>query len=69
MVRGQTAILVIERVRDRMTDAVLTEILPEFKNISAELLDFDVLRFGDVPNQQMDGYMLTVRSAVEQLSN
>src|SRR5271166_5485523 len=58
MIGGQLPSHVVKRMSDGMTDSGVRQIFPELKNIPSDLLDLDVLRLGQIPEEQVDVYLI-----------
>src|SRR5271166_5180681 len=58
MIGGQLPSHVVKRMSNRMTDSGVRQIFPELKNIPSDLLDLDVLRLGQVPEEQVDVHLI-----------
>src|SRR5690242_14040656 len=58
MIGGQLPSHVVKWVSDRMTDSGLRQICPELEYVASNLLDLDVLRLGQVPEEQVDVHMI-----------
>jgi hypothetical protein len=54
MIRSQVAILIVERMRNGVANAALCEITLQLEDVFSELLNISVLRFGQIPQEQMN---------------
>ena len=58
VIGGQLPSHVVKWMSDRMTDSGAGQIFPELENIPSDLLDLDVLRLGEVPEEQVDVHVI-----------